>query len=301
MRRAFRTLFLLTLLGLAAFWFLTAPQRIEPDLIAGLEGDPVRGEAVFWAAGCASCHAADKAEGEARLILSGGRSFASDFGTFYAPNISSDPINGIGLWRAEEFVTALMKGTSPKGKHYDPALPYTAYALAEPADLVSLFAYMRTLPASDTPSREHDVGFPFSIRRLLGGWKLLFGRAEWALEGEQSEKIARGRYLSEALAHCGECHTPRNALGGLNRARWLAGGPVPGAERGRFPNITPGALDWSESDIAHYMKSGFTPEFDTAGGHMVEVVENFARLSQDDRDAVAAYLKAVPAVTNNRP
>lgn len=285
-------------LGLVTFWVVTSPKRVDPGQLAGLEPDLSRGEAVFWAAGCASCHSApDPATGQdtetAHLTLAGGQAFPSDFGTFYAPNISSDPKHGIGAWSIEEIVTALRHGTSPEGQHYYPAFPYTAYAKATLPDLVSLAGYLRTLPASTEPSREHDVAFPFSWRRVLGGWKFLFLDDAWALQGDVSAQVAHGRYLSEALAHCGECHTPRNALGGLIMEDWLAGAPVP-AGKGRFPNITPRRLTWSQADIAEYLKSGFTPDFDTAGGHMTEVVDNFARLTPEDRAAVAAYLKAVP-------
>ncbi|MEO0830812.1 MAG: cytochrome c, partial [Pseudomonadota bacterium] len=275
----------------------TTRPAAAPDL-TGLTGDVTRGEVVFHAAGCASCHAAPRSEGEAKLILAGGQAFPSDFGTFYAPNISPDPEAGIGSWSASDLARAVQKGVSPRGKHYFPAFPYTAYALAEAQDIVDLHAYMATLPADATPSQAHDVSFPFSIRRNLGGWKLLFGRPQWVLGGDGlSETVLRGRYLSEAMAHCGECHTPRNALGGLDRSRWLAGAPDPSG-KGRVPNITPAALDWSEEDIAYYLESGFTPEFDSVGGHMASVVENMAQLTPEDRAAIAAYLKAVPPVAN---
>jgi mono/diheme cytochrome c family protein len=110
-----------------------------------------------------------------------------------------------------------------------------------------------------------------------------------------SQEEEQGRYLVEVLGHCAECHTPRNRLGGLQRARWLAGAPNPSG-KGNIPNITPAALDWSVGDIAEYLSSGFTPEFDTAGGSMAEVIENTARLTDADRLAIAAYLKRVPAV-----
>lgn len=296
MYRFLRLVLILGVIGFGVFWLLTEPNRLDPADIAGLEPDLARGEAVFWAGGCASCHAAPNAGEEARLVLSGGQGFASDFGTFYAPNISSDPTQGIGAWSTADLITALRHGTSPEGKHYYPAFPYSAYAKAELSDLVSLAGFLKTLPASNVANRAHDVGFPFSWRRLLGGWKLLFLDDDWVVDGDLSPEAVRGRYLSEALAHCGECHTPRNVLGGLQTDKWLAGAPVPGSTRGRFPNITPHRLTWSEADIASYLKSGFTPDFDTAGGHMAEVVENFARLSNADRAAVAAYLKAVPAV-----
>ena len=278
-----------------AILWLTRPEPVDPARYAGLTGDAGRGEAVFWAGGCASCHAAEGAEGEDRLILSGGRAFPSDFGTFHAPNISSDPDAGIGGWSVEDLGSAMQAGVSPGGEHYYPAFPYTSYARAAPQDIADLHAFLATLPASDAPNVPHDIGFPFSVRALLGGWKLPFLDTDFVLQGDLPDTVARGRYLAEALAHCGECHTPRNALGGAELDRWLSGAPNPSG-KGRIPNITPGGLDWSENDIAAYLKSGFTPEFDSAGGEMAEVVANLSHLSDADRAAIAAYLKAVPAV-----
>ncbi|THD83195.1 c-type cytochrome [Aliigemmobacter aestuarii] len=281
--------------GFAAFWLLTQPSPLPPSVVAGLSGDATRGEAVFHAAGCASCHMAPAAEGEAKLVLAGGQRFASPFGTFIAPNISPDPTHGIGGWSLEEFANAVMAGVSPEGAHYFPAFPYAAYGKAEPQDIADLKAFMDGLPPSASPSQPHEVPFPFNIRRSLGGWKMLFGTGDWVVTGDLTEAETRGRYLAEALGHCGECHTPRNALGGLDRSRWLAGAPNPDG-RGRTPNITPAALNWSEADIVAYLTSGFTPEYDSVGGHMAHVVDNFARLPEADRQAVAAYLKRVPPV-----
>ncbi len=292
--RILRFLVVLAILGAAAGWFLTAPDPLAASDIPDREADADHGEAIFWAAGCASCHAAEDAEGDARLVMAGGRAFPSDFGTFYAPNISMDPDHGIGGWTEVEFLSAVMRGVSPEGQHYYPAFPYTTYARAGMADLQDLWAFFQTLPADSTPSRDHDVGFPFSIRRSLGGWKLLFSSDDWVMQGEDlSAEVMRGRYLVESLGHCGECHTPRNALGGLDYANWLAGAPNPSGE-GRIPNITPAALTWSASDIANYLRDGFTPEFDSAGGEMAEVIQNMAHLPDADRAAIAAYLQALP-------
>lgn len=298
MRRFIGWLVILAGVGLAVFWFVTRPDRLPSDALAGLSaGDATRGEAVFWAAGCASCHSAPGAEGEAKLLLSGGQKFPSDFGTFLAPNISPDPVQGIGGWGLEDFANAVTRGVSPGGSHYYPAFPYVSYANAELQDIADLKAFMETLPQSDVASLPHEVGFPFNIRRSLGGWKFLFGGKGWVMQEAETPTLQRGRYLVEALGHCGECHTPRNALGGMDRSRWLAGAPIPGSERGRTPNINPAGLDWVESDIAYYLETGFTPDFDSAGGHMAPVVENFGKLTAQDREAVAAYLKAVAPVS----
>jgi mono/diheme cytochrome c family protein len=293
MRRFLTFLICAGVLGLGAFWGLTRPTHVAEAEVASLTGDAAAGEAVFWAAGCASCHAAEDAEGEARLVLAGGQAFPSDFGTFRAPNISPDPESGIGGWTLAEFTTAMENGISPEGRHYYPAFPYTAYRLMERQDIADLFAFMQTLPESDAASLPHEVGFPFSIRRLVGGWNLLHLRDGYVLQGDLSAEVARGRYLSEALAHCAECHTPRNALGGLDRDAWMAGAPDLNGP-GRVPPLTPEELTWSVGEIAAYLYDGFTPTFDGAGGHMVSVIRNLSMLPEADRLAIAAYLKALP-------
>ncbi len=292
MRRILMLLVLAAVIGAGIGLWLTRASGLSGDAFAGLTGDATRGKAVFTAAGCASCHYAPKAEGEAKLVLAGGQRFASDFGTFIAPNISSDATHGIGGWSLQDFGNAVMRGVSPEGKHYYPAFPYGSYAKMERQDVADLWAFVQTLPASDTPSQPHEIGFPFSIRRSVGGWKLLFFNEDWIMDAATPE-LERGRYLVEALAHCGECHTPRNALGGFESGQWLAGAPNPSGQ-GTIPALTPNALTWDAAEIAYYLESGFTPEFDSAGGHMVAVIENFAKLPAEDRAAVAAYVKALP-------
>lgn len=283
-------------LALAALGlWLTRPGTEPAEALAGLEGDPERGRLVFFAGGCAACHAAPGAEGEARLVLSGGLRLASPFGTFVAPNISPDPAHGIGTWSALDLANAMRHGTSPEGRHYYPAFPYGSYVHATAQDIVDLHAFLMTLPPSDAPSAPHELGFPFNIRALIGGWKLLFLRKDWVVETAGDPVLERGRYLVEGLGHCGECHTPRNALGGPIRSRWLGGAPDPSG-KGRVPNITPGGLDWSHDDLVYYLGTGFTPSFDVAGGHMALVIENLAQLPPSDREAIATYLEAVPPV-----
>lgn len=280
------------LIGAAVFWLLTTPESSSPEMVAGLDGDVDRGALVFAAGGCASCHAAPKASGEAKLVLAGGHAFPSPFGTFYAPNISTDPKAGIGTWSTLDLVNAMRHGTMPGGQHYFPAFPYTSYVRASVADIVDLRAYLATLPPSDIESRPHEVGFPFNIRRGLGLWKLMFQKPDWVIDTPGlPENIIRGRYLVESLGHCGECHTPRSFLGNLKYDQWLNGAPHPSG-KGTIPALR--GIDWSEGDIAEYLKSGFTPDFDTAGAEMADVVENTSKLSDADRAAIAAYIKALP-------
>jgi len=286
--------------GFGAFLFITAPDRQDPSVWANL-GDPdlAHGREVFFAGGCASCHASAGATGDARLVLSGGAPLKSDFGTFHAPNISSHPEAGIGAWTLAEFGDAMTRGVGREGEHLYPSFPYGSYARMTPKDINDLYGFMKTLPASDAVAPAHELGFPFNQRVLLGGWKFLFVSDAPMVElADASDMLKRGQYLVEGAGHCGECHTPRNLLGGLLADKWLAGGPNPDGE-GSIPNITPGSKSmgsWSEGDIVTYLETGFTPDYDSVGGSMVEVQKNMAELTAADREAIAAYLKAIPAV-----
>ena len=276
----------------AGAWAVTAPDPLPDDALSGLTPDPANGESVFIAAGCASCHVAPDTEAVTPApILAGGKRFETAFGTFVAPNISSHPETGIGDWSDLEIANAVQRGVAPNGAHYYPAFPYLSYERATPQDMVDLIAHLRSLPADPTPSLDHEVGFPFSIRRALGAWKRLAAPPDRIGVSEDPQET-RGRYLVEALGHCGECHTPRNSLGMPDHDAWLTGADLPTGD-GRVPGITPATLGWSAFDIAEYLTSGFTPEFDTAGGDMVEVIENISRLPRDDREAIAAYLVSI--------
>jgi len=291
MRRLFAFLVVLAILATPIFWLLTQPKTMDATEIAGLTGDVKNGERVFYLGGCASCHAAPEAEGDAKLVLSGGKRFASPFGTFLAPNISPNPEHGIGNWQAIDLVNAMRFGTSPNGQHYYPAFPYTSYARAKVSDIVDLKAFLDRLPPSAIVNQPHEVPFPFNVRRGLGLWKMLFLADEWVAPDSllKGPEIA-GRELVESLGHCGECHTGRGPLGNLQLEKWMKGAPNPSG-KGKIPALAP--IDWSVDEIAEYLNSGFTPEFDTAGGAMVDVVENTAKLSDEDRQAIAAYIKAL--------
>lgn len=296
MRRLIRWAIFLAILGIPVFWWITKPQLADEAELAALTGDATAGEQIFFAGGCSSCHAASDATGPDKLKLGGGLAFKTAFGTFYAPNISPSEA-GIGSWSAYDLVNAMKHGVSPEGQHYYPAFPYASYAKVEISDIVDLKAYLDTLEPVEIANKEHEVGFPFNIRRTLGGWKFLFVKSDWVLETDD-ETLMRGRYLVEGLGHCSECHTSRNPLGGLNLGKWLAGGPNPDG-KGRIPNITPhetGIASWSTEEIIEYLFSGFTPDFDVAGGGMADVVINTGKLTDEDRMAIAAYLKAMPAM-----
>jgi mono/diheme cytochrome c family protein len=257
------------------------------------------GKTMFFAGGCASCHATPDQDDKTRL--GGGLGLKSPFGMFYAPNISPDANDGIGQWSEANFVTAMVKGTSPDGEHLFPALPYTSYQRMKLDDVRDLFAYLKTLPAVQAQSKPHDVPFPFNIRRTLGVWKLLFLDGKpFQPDPAKSAAWNRGAYLVNGPGHCAECHSPRNILGGIVESQRFAGGPDPGGD-GWIPNITQRALgDWSEKVIAEMLETGMTPD-DKVSGAMAEVVRNTAQLSAEDRTAIATYIKSLPPVEGPKP
>ncbi|QRI64330.1 cytochrome c [Shinella sp. PSBB067] len=286
-------------LGAGAFLFLTAPERLPAETWATAgEPDLANGERLFHAGGCASCHAAPGAPDDQKRVLAGGLALKSPFGTFHAPNISPDETAGIGAWTLAEFGDAMKRGTGRNGEHLYPSFPYASYARMTVTDVRDLYGYLKTLPKSGNVAPEHELPFPFNIRLALGGWKFLYlNEAPRVDLANADETVKHGQYLVEGPGHCGECHTPRDMLGGLKTDQWLAGGPNPEGE-GRIPDITPveGRFgSWSAGDIVNYLETGFTPEFDSVGGAMVSVQKNMAQLPKEDREAIAAYLKAIPA------
>lgn len=288
----------------AIFWLLTAPASLtKPQMVSLEKGDAIAGETIFWAGGCGSCHADKGAKGDDKLRLGGGHRLDTPAGIFVSPNISPDVETGIGGWTAEEFANAMWNGVSPDGSHYYPAFPYSSYGRMTQEDMGNLWAFMKTLPTVSKPNVPHELALPFKLRRGVGLWKLAFLDNKKVVSDMPNDlQIERGQYLVEGPGHCGECHTPRTVFGfgGSDTARWLAGGPAPEGN-GNIPNITSGGKDisgWSAGDIAYYLETGFTPDFDSVGGSMVSVQENMAKLSGDDRAAIAAYLKAIPAVAD---
>ena len=300
--RIARTLAAVIVLITVAAWWITRPQTIAAEDLPDHAPDREAGERVFWAGGCASCHASPvdgkRAKGNAKLLLGGGLELDTQYGVFRVPNISPDADDGIGGWSLRNFVNAMQRGVSPEGRHYYPSFPYTSYARMPVEDVIDLKAFLDTLPPVAGRVEGHGLAFPWSLRRGIGAWKRRYLVTEPIAFGTSPTLVERGRMLVEGAGHCGECHTPRDRFGGLLRERWLAGAPDPEG-KGRVPNITPGGANisaWSAADIAYYLESGFTPDFDTVGGSMVAVQENMAKLSDEDRAAIAAYLLALPAI-----
>ena len=294
-RRIFLIVAVACAAAFAVFWWLTATPTISALSAPAPSADVANGMTAFNAGGCASCHAVPNQPD--RLKLGGGLAINSPFGTFYAPNISSDPVDGIGRWSEADFVRAVAQGVSPEGYHYFPAFPYTSYQHAKTEDVRDLFAYLKTLAPVPGKVRDHDVPFPFNIRRNIGIWKLLFMDGKpFMPDAAHTANWNRGAYLVGGLGHCAECHSPRNFLGGIISAQRFAGGPNPEGE-GWVPNITQkGIGDWNVKDISYFLETGQTPDGDSAGGLMVRVIRNISQLSAEDRAAIADYIKSLPPV-----
>jgi mono/diheme cytochrome c family protein len=256
------------------------------------QGDAKRGLYVSKAAGCLGCHTEAK---EGAQPYAGGRELKTPFGTFHGPNITPHAQAGIGRWTEQDFFRAMREGRRPDGAHYYPAFPYPSFTQIGDEDLRDLWAYLRTLPQSSRANRPHDLRFPFGWRWLVWGWKLFFFKpGPFVAESGRSAVLNRGAYLTNALGHCGECHTPRNFLGGPNRSRHLAGAKL--GEGGRAPNLTPARLkNLGDGELKEFLVTAMTADGDMAGEAMAEVVRNTtSQLSPQDLDAVVAYLRSLP-------
>jgi mono/diheme cytochrome c family protein len=303
-------LIVLALAGLGAFYVLTIPAPAVSGPLPARAADLANGETMFNIGGCAACHATPKAdpkpetEPETQPVrLGGGLALATPFGTFKVPNISPDPVHGIGSWSEEAFVNAMLRGIGRNGEHLYPSFPYTSYQRMALNDVRDLYAFLKTLPPDARPSESHELPFPFNIRRGLGLWKLIYLDGKpFVPDSVRSAEINRGAYLVEGPGHCAECHSPRDILGGIVSGRRFTGGPD--AEgKGWVPNITPhadGLATWSARDIAYLLQSGINPSADSVGSTMADVVANTAKLSDADRAAMAAYLKALPPLPGRK-
>ncbi len=259
---------------------------------AGAQGDAKRGEYLANAGGCVGCHTEDKKDA---VPFAGGRALKTPFGTFYGPNITPHPQAGIGRWTEADFVRALREGVRPDGAAYFPAFPYPSFTNISDADLRDLWAYFRTLPQSSRANQAHDLEFPFGWRFLVRPWKwLFFNVGPFVPDPKASATVNRGAYLVRALGHCGECHTPRNFLGGPKRDRFLAGGKGP--EGKGVPNLTPTRLKkLSDEELKEFLTVGTKPDGDLVGEIMGEVIRNTtSKLTPEDLAAVIAYLRSLP-------
>ena len=271
------------------FAFAASPARATDDAAIA------RGAYIFAAADCATCHTDVKNHG---APLAGGRPLVTVFGTFYTPNITPDPTNGIGRWSLADFSRALRDGIRRDGAYLYPVFPYTSYSGMSDGDIADLYAYLMTQKPDPAPNKPDDIKFPFAFRPLLVVWRMLyFSPGPLQPIADKNPEWNRGRYLSEAVVHCQECHTPRNFLGAVeNGAHAYAGNPK-GPDGVRSSNITPekdtGIGQWSLADIATVLKTGHTPNSDGVDRQMSDVVKGTALLTDSDRLAIAVYLKSL--------
>lgn len=242
-----------------------------------------RGEYLVIAGGCISCH---RGEDDEESFV-GGLALVSDFGTFYAPNITPDIETGIGSWEAKDFLLALQHGRKPGGSFYYPAFPYRAYAGLRDEDVLDIGSYLMSLePQSNAvPQAETPV---WLNRWAMAGWNLLADMADADVEIFEDELVARGAYVARNLGHCSECHTPRNAAGILDASREFAGATL--GEEVIEPINAEALSEWTTNNFDVFLFIGLKPDGDFAGGDMNDVIEhNTSKISDEDRDALAAF------------
>lgn len=250
------------------------------------QADSSGGEYLFNVAGCLACHTAEDG-----APLAGGRPFKTPHGVFYSPNISPDRETGIGAWSRIDFIRALRHGRAPDDSAYFPVFPYPSYRLMTAADAGSIYDYLMSQAPRKQSNRSHELPW------WLGRW--MMKPWQWWLQNDlpAEAKPNRGRYLVDALGHCGECHTPRDWAGVLDHARYLAGTPD-GPDGDPVPNITPhrgqGIGKWSTDDLDYFLETGELPDGDYTGDAMVEVIDNAtSRLTPADRRAIVDYLQSI--------
>jgi mono/diheme cytochrome c family protein len=246
------------------------------------------------------CHTDKKGNGKP---FAGGRGIRTPFGVYYSPNITGDKETGIGTWSDEEFLRALRDGVRPDGSDYFPVFPYTSYTKIRKKDALAMKAYLFSLTPVISKNRDHDVITPFGWRWPMTFWKFLyFDASEFVVDDSQDDEFNRGAYLVNALTHCGECHTPRNFAGALDRDLWMAG-TEDGPEGDAAPNITPAqatGLGWTIEQLSFFLKTGTKPDWESAEGVMGEAVaDSYKHLTPDDIRAIARYINMLPAIENH--
>lgn len=281
-------LLVVVVLWLLVDWLLQAwAGRGPAQNVSATPEQIARGRYLTAAADCAACHTADGG-----APFAGGVPLASPFGTIHGTNITPDPETGIGRYTADDFSHAMTKGEARDGHQLYPAMPYVSYKAIAREDSDAIYAYLMTRPAVYLPNPDNDVGFPFNIRTGIHLWNLPFAGAD-AVSASQGGSPAwkRGRYLVEVLGHCGECHSPRGALGQIDRERPLAGSSA----LGRFaaPDLTPSGLaarGWDAAALHEYLRTGLSARA-AASDEMLTVVRlSTSRLRGKDLNAMVTYL-----------
>jgi mono/diheme cytochrome c family protein len=277
-----------------AVLLVTATARADDAQLA-------RGRAVLEASGGCTCHSDAKGGGGP---LAGGRPMTTPFGVFYSTNITADPATGIGNWSDADFARAMREGVAPDGHSYFPVFPYTSFTGMSDEDVFALKAYLFSLPPVSRANTPHAAMPPFRWPIAAAAWRWMnFTPARFAPDPAQTPQWNRGAYLVAAVAHCGECHTPRKLDGSLDRSRWLAGSKD-GPEGELAPNLTPdkdtGVGRWTQTDMVWFLQTGQLPDGDATEGLMQEVIEHgYEHVPEADLQAIAVYLASLPPVRND--
>ena len=256
-----------------------------------------KGEYLTKAADCLVCHTAKNGEPYA-----GGFAFVLPFGTLYSTNITPDKTTGIGDYTDAQFLAAMHRGVRRDGANLYPAMPYTSYTYMTDADALAIKAYLFSLPAVSLPNKPNDLPFPFNQRWAMGIWSAVFNANErFKADPDKGAEWNRGAYVTEALEHCGECHTPRNLAFALDNRKKFGGALTAGW---RAYNISSdggtGVGAWQDDELVAYLRTGHAAGHGSAAGPMGEAVdESLSRLAPEDVHAIVAYLRTVPATASS--
>lgn len=262
----------------------------EPPAAPSFDPALVRKGAELAALGdCNTCHTAPGGKPYA-----GGRALETPFGTLYGTNITPDPETGIGRWSEAAFRRALREGLDREGRHLYPAFPYEYYTRLSDEDIRALYAYVMTREPVRASTPRHELRFPYNVRELLGAWKALYFRpGVFQPDPRKSAQANRGAYLAESLAHCGACHTPRNALGAQMKEHAFDGGEAEGWHAPALNAANPAPVAWNGQQLFTYLRTGLDAQHAIAAGPMDPVVRNLARVAEEDVRALADYFAAL--------
>src|SRR5580658_390007 len=257
------------------------PQSFSPSSVA-------QGEALAAAGHCASCHT--RAGG---ATFAGGYAVNTPFGIIYGTNITPDPETGIGSWSFDAFERAMRAGVSRDGSHLFPAFPYYAFTKLSDDDVHALYAYLMTRPAESAAPPPNTLPFPLKIRAFQESWKLLFFRSgRYRTNPSKSDEWNRGAYLSEAVADCSGCHTPRNFLGAEETNNPYAGYEIDGWIAPALTAANPSPIPWTEEELFQYLRTGASPLHGATAAKMTEVIRDSLVLPivpDSDVRALAVY------------
>src|SRR3984885_14400677 len=278
------------LLGFAAFAWRPAIPEIATPLPSSFSADVVARGATLASVGyCSTCHSVKGGQ-----LFAGGYAMKSPFGTLYSTNITPDRETGIGAWSKEAFRRAMREGVARDGSHLFPAFPYDHFTRLSDEDIHALYAFVMTQQPVHAENHPNEMPFPFGIRALQAGWKLLFFHPErFEPRDDRSPAWNRGAYLAEGLSHCSACHTPRGPLGEELTSRLYQGASVDGWFAPALTAANPAPVPWTSAELHDYLTTGASHYHGTAAGPMASVTQGLGALSAEDKQALVTYVEAI--------